>query len=308
MAVILDQLPGVERPPIEGKISRKSYERRFITELRTGRGCHWPAPMTAFSQLNQADDKLVDFEPEAQRPAKRPSRWSIANWPVRWKVFAIVLVPLVLAGTFGGLRIYSSVTAAADLRRAADRAEMVPAIDSYISSLDAAMLASSTGGDTQAALTKFDASRQELQRRLSDTDIAPDVSKGVNTMIGGGQALMDKVTANSIGLRDRVQAYTPILLTAEDAINGSVRVDDERIRAETLGLSRAIGARGQMMIQQLLVNLGGELPDPELRMSMNHGGRYRAVDAVRHEPGARSRFARGPEAAARVRQADGDHV
>ena len=80
---------------------------------------------------------------------------------------------------------------------------------------------------------------------------------------------MDKVTANSIGLRDRVQAYTPILLTAEDAINGSVRVDDERIRAETLGLSRAVGARGQMMIQQLLVNLGGELPDPELRMSMN---------------------------------------
>ena len=220
--------------------------------------------MTAFSQLKQADGTVVDFEPEAQPPAKRPSRWSIANWPVRWKVFAIVLVPLVLAGTFGGLRISSSATDTADLRRA----EMVPAIESYMASLDAAMLASSTGGDTQAALTKFDASRQELQRRLADTDIAPDVNKGVNTMIGGGQALIDKVTANNIGLRDRVTTYAPILLTAEDAINGSVRVDDERIRAETLGLSRAIGARGQMMMQQLLVNLGGELPEPELRTSM----------------------------------------
>ena len=225
--------------------------------------------MTAFSQLKQADDAHVDFEPKLQTPAKRPSRWSIANWPVRWKVFAIVLVPLVLAGAFGGLRIYSSATHAADLRRAADRAEMVPAIETYMASLDGAMLASSTGGDTQSALTKFDTSRQELQQRLADTDIAPDVSKGINTMIGGGQALMDKVTANSVGLRDRVQAYTPILLTAEDAINGSVRIDDERIRAEALGLSRAVGARGQMMIQQLLVNLGGELPDPELRMSMN---------------------------------------
>jgi signal transduction histidine kinase len=225
--------------------------------------------MTAFSQLKQADGTLVDFEPKTQPPPKRPSRWSIANWPVRWKVFAIVLVPLVLAGTFGGLRIYSSATEAADLRRAADRAEMVPAIESYMAALDGAMLASSTGGDTQTALTKFDTSKLELQRRLADTDIAPDVSKGVTTMIGAGQALMDKVSANSIGLRDRVQAYTPILLTAEDAINGSVRIDDERIRAETLGLSRAVGARGQMMIQQLLVNLGGELPDPELRMSMN---------------------------------------
>ena len=225
--------------------------------------------MTAFSQLKKADGTLVDFEPEAnQSRVKRPSRWSIANWPVRWKVFAIVLVPLVLAGTFGGLRIYSSVTQAADLRRAADRVEMVPTIESYMASLDAAMLASSTGGDTQAALTKFDASRQALQRRLASTDIAPDVSKGVNTMIGAGQALMDKVTSNTIGLRDRVTGYAPILLTAEDAINGSVRVDDERIRAEALGLSRAIGARGQMMMQQLLVNLGGELPDPELRTSM----------------------------------------
>src|SRR3954468_17352215 len=227
--------------------------------------------MTAFSQLKQADGTLVDFEPKAPKaepPLKRPPRWSIANWPVRWKVFAIVLVPLVLAGTFGGLRIYSSATDAADLRRAADRAEMVPAIESYMASLDGAMLASSTGGDTQAALTKFDPSRQELQRRLADTDNAPDVSKGVNTMIGAGQALMDKVTANSIGLRDRVTTYAPILLTAEDAINGSVRVDDERIRAETLGLSRAIGARGQMMMQQLLVNLGGELVEPELRTSM----------------------------------------
>src|SRR4029077_898102 len=110
--------------------------------------------------------------------------------------------------------------------------------------------------DPRAPRTTCAPRRRGLQRRLSDTDVAPDVSKGVNTMIGGGQALMDKVTANSIGLRDRVQAYTPILLTAEDAINGSVRVDDERIRAETLGLSRAVGARGQMMIQAMLGNLG----------------------------------------------------
>src|SRR5262245_59807667 len=98
--------------------------------------------MTAFSQLKRADGTVVDFEPKQQRPAKRPLRWSIANWPVRWKVFAIVLVPLVLAGTFGGLRMYSSATEAADLRRTADRTEMVPAIESYMASLDGAMLAS----------------------------------------------------------------------------------------------------------------------------------------------------------------------
>ena len=224
--------------------------------------------MGAFSQLKQSDGTLVDFEPKVTPPPKRPRRWALSNWPVRWKVFAIVLVPLVLAGAFGGLRIYSSMTETTDLRRVADRTEMVPAIVNYMAALNAAMLASSTGGDPQATLTEFDSSRQELQRRLTDTDIADDVNKGVTSMIDNGQALMDKVTSNNINLFERVTTYAPILLTAEDAINGSVRVDDERITAETLGLSRAIGARGQMMMQQLLVNLGAELPEPELRTRM----------------------------------------
>ncbi|WP_006244237.1 ATP-binding protein [Mycolicibacterium tusciae] len=224
--------------------------------------------MSAFSQLTPSGDAVANFESKAAPPPKRPSRLSVSNWPVRWKVFAIVLVPVVLAGVFGGLRIYSSVTDASDLRRAADRTEMVPAIVNYMAALDGAMLASSTGADPQSALTEFDSSRQELQRRLSETDNADDVSKGVSSMIADGQALMDKVTSNNINLFERITTYAPILLTAEDAINGSVRVDDERITAATLGLSRAVGARGQMTMQQLLVNLGGELPEPELRTRM----------------------------------------
>ncbi len=224
--------------------------------------------MSAFSQLKQSDGTLVDFEPKPATPVRRPSRWSLSNWPVRWKVFAMVLCPLLMEGAFGVLRIYSSVTEAADLHRAADRAEMVPAIVNYMSALDGAMLASTTGGDPEAALTEFDTRKQELQRRLAGTDIAPDVREGVTRLIDDGQTLMEKVTANSINLFDRVTGYAPILLTAEDAINGSVRVQDERITSETLGLSRAVGARGQMMMQQLLVNLGGELPEPELRTRM----------------------------------------
>ncbi|MDA4109090.1 HAMP domain-containing sensor histidine kinase [Mycolicibacterium holsaticum] len=224
--------------------------------------------MSAFSQLKQADGTLVDFDRTAEPPIKRPSRWSLANWPVRWKVLAIVLVPLVVAATFGGLRIYSSATQASELRLAAERVDMLPAVDNYMASLEAAMLARSTGGDTQAALTAFDANRQQLQTQLSGTDVAPDVGDGVRTLIDGGQALMDKVTSNSIGLRDTIQAYALLLLPAEDAINGSVRVDDERIRAETAGLSRAVGARGQMTMQRLTITRGGELPEPELRTSM----------------------------------------
>ncbi len=67
----------------------------------------------------------------------------------------------------------------------------------------------------------------------------------MTNLLTGGRQLVAAVSANTMGLRDRITTYAPILLTAEDAINGSVRLDDERLRAQTQGLSRAIGARGR---------------------------------------------------------------
>lgn len=224
--------------------------------------------MTLFARPTRAVSPAIDETPETTAPAKRPPTWSLRNWPVRWKVVAIVAVPLILAMVFGGLRIYGALNEASELRLAADRAEVVPAITKYMSALDVALLSASSGGDVEGAKKNYEARKFELQSRLADTDVAADVRNGIGVLLNGGQALLDKVASNSIGLRDRVTGYAPILLTAENAIDGSVRVDNEKIRAAAQGLSRAIGARGQMMMQQLLVTRGGDLPEPELRTSM----------------------------------------
>ncbi len=181
---------------------------------------------------------------------------------------AIVAVPLVLAMVFGGLRIAGALTDAHDLRLAADRAEVVPAIAKYMSALDVALLASSAGGDVEGAKKNYDARKHELEARLAETNVAADVDAGVNAMLDGGQTLLDNIASNNLGLRLRVTTYAPILLTAENTIDASVRVSDEHIRAAAQGLSRAIGARGQMMMQQLLITRGADLPEPELRTSM----------------------------------------
>ncbi len=206
--------------------------------------------------------------PAPAAPVKRPPSWAPSNWPVRWKVLAIVLVPLVLATVLGTLRIHTAMAGAGDLRLAAARADVVPAITKYMSALDVALLADSTDRDVEGAKKNYDARKHELQQRLADTDVSPDVRSGVTTLLGGGQALLDKVAGNSIGLRDRVTTYAPILLTAEDVINASVRVDDEKVRAQAQGLSRAVGARGQMTMQKILVTRGADLPEPQLRTSM----------------------------------------
>ena len=204
----------------------------------------------------------------ARVPPKRPSRWSLRNWPVRAKVFAIVAVPLALALAFGGARLYDGINSARDLQLAADRVEIIPSIENYMSAMEGALLAYSSGGDTQSATNAFETAKAGLQNKLNDTDVAADVRTGVTNLLTDGQKLVGAVSANSIGLTERITTYAPILLTAEDVINGSVRLDDEKLRAQAQGLSRAVGARGQMFMQELLVEQGGELPDPELRTTM----------------------------------------
>jgi signal transduction histidine kinase len=225
-------------------------------------------PMTAFTQLKQADGTVVDFAPTRYVPAKRPSRWSPANWPVRRKVLAIVLVPLILAIVFGGLRIYGSATEAARLRLAADRAELIPDIDKYLTALEGVMVAATEGGDTQAAVTEFNARKTDLRQRADATKVADDVGQAVNSLVDKGQELVGAVTTNAVDLRTRVMGYGSLLLTAETAVTGSVRTDDQDLQMKAEALSRAIGARGQMMMQRLLVTRGGDLPEPELRSSM----------------------------------------
>jgi signal transduction histidine kinase len=221
--------------------------------------------MTMFEQPALPEETK---EKPAAAPAKRPSRWSPSNWSVRWKVLAIVVIPAALAVAFGGLRVYNNVTDARDLRLAAARAEMIGPIENYTGALESAVLAYATAADGQLARKAFDDSHDELQRKLSSTNVDADVRTGITTLLNSGPALLDRVASNGIGLRDTVTTYAPVLLTAEDAIIGSVRVNDETIRAEAQGISRAVGARGQMFMQKLLVNRGGELAEPELRTSM----------------------------------------
>src|SRR6201996_5944301 len=218
--------------------------------------------------ISPAKTPIADNQSIESGSTKRPPPWSLRNLPGRWKVAAIVALPFALAMIFGGLRIADAVSDAHRLRLAADRAEMVPAITKYMSALDVALLASSTGGDADGAKKNYEARKHELEARLAGTRVAPDVDTGVTALLDNGQLLLNNIASNALGLRVRVATYAPILLTAENAIDGSVRVDNEKIRAAAQGLSRAVGARGQMMMQQLLITRGADLPEPELRTSM----------------------------------------
>ncbi|MEW5811416.1 MAG: ATP-binding protein [Actinomycetota bacterium] len=204
----------------------------------------------------------------ARSPIQRPPRLALSNWPVRVKVVAIALVPLLLAGVFGGLRIHAAAVAAQDLRVAAARADMVPAVGQYLAALEAVLVSATDGGDVPAAVSAYESRAGELSRQLEGTDVDDAVRLAVNTLVDFGRDLVGKLTSGAVDLRGRVMAYAPLLITAETAITGLVAGDDEEVRNAGEALARALGARGQMTMQQMLVDRGVDLPEPELRSSM----------------------------------------
>ncbi len=204
----------------------------------------------------------------APEPIRRPPRWSPANWPVRRRVLAIAVVPLLLASVFGGMRIWAGLTEAADLRQAAHHAELIPPVVAYLDALEHTLAGAAAGADPQAALAAYDARRAELADELDRADPVPDVRLAVTTLLDHGRDLADRAATDAIDLRRRVTAYAPLLLTAETAITGSVRGAAAEVRTQAEALARAVGARGQMTLQQLLVTRGGELAEPELRTAL----------------------------------------
>ena len=187
---------------------------------------------------------------------------------MRWKVAAIALVPLLLAALFGGVRVSGSIAEARDLGVAADRTELLPAVSDYMAALENALVVNASSGDVAAANTEYDAAGDQLQQRVDSVDPVSDVRLAATNLLTLGRELLDRVDAGELTLRDQVTTFSPLLLTAETAITGSVRVSDENVRRQAEGLARAVGARGQMAMQRMLVDGGAALPEPELRSSM----------------------------------------
>ena len=73
------------------------------------------------------------------------SRASVVGWPLRWKVAAIMVLPVLLAATFGALRIQNELSAASKLSVASDDAAIVvPAVD-FVEHLDDLAYAATSG-------------------------------------------------------------------------------------------------------------------------------------------------------------------
>ena len=193
-----------------------------------------------------------------KRPANRDgeSALAVSAWPLRRKVALALAVPLLLAGTLGGLRVQSDLVEASNSSSSAQQVTALrPAVD-YLTAAEQAMVAAvGTDPDSQAALEEALADIRTAGRELLESkesaDLTDDQRYQVDAVLDLSQALRDEdaITLSPgtwvAQLRQLQSGVTQLVTTiVNEQINPEPRLEL---------LSQTLAGRFSLAMQQALV-------------------------------------------------------
>jgi signal transduction histidine kinase len=181
------------------------------------------------------------------------SRASFVSWPLRWKVAAIMVLPILLAATFGALRIQNELSAASKLSVASDDAVIVvPAVE-FVDRLDGLAYAAASGAPTQEPLTQFDASATELASLTSSAEFAPTVAAALATASSTAKTLRDEIASGPVPPQRIAEQADGVATGVASAIATTMAtVGDGSVQALTDRLLNVLAAQRALTTQQVL--------------------------------------------------------
>ncbi len=194
------------------------------------------------------------------------SRASIEGWPLRWKVAATLILPILLAATFGAVRIYNELSAASELKVASDSAAIVvPAVE-LVDRLDGLAYAAASGAPLDEPLEQFDTSAAALASLTASAELDPTVAAELTTASSTAKALRDEIGAGAVPqpqLADRARSATTGVISAIATTTSSV--DDATVRPLAEQLVSALAAQRALTTQRVLTTTPGFADSVELR-------------------------------------------
>src|SRR5262245_51500405 len=116
----------------------------------------------------------------SKRPAKRDgqSALAVSAWPLRRKMALALAIPLLLAGTLGGLRVQSDLAKAENSSSSAKQVTALrPAVD-YLSAAEQATVAAV--GTDQASKDRLEAAIDDIRKageQLADAKQSADLTE-----------------------------------------------------------------------------------------------------------------------------------
>jgi len=189
---------------------------------------------------------------EHARPSM--SRLSFVGWPLRWKVAAIMVLPVLLAATFGALRIQNELSAASKLSVASgDAAIVVPAVE-FVDQLDGLGYAAASGAPIQEPLAQFDASATNLQSVTTSAEFNPTVITALATASSTAKTLRDEMASGRpvppLQIAEQAQSVANSVASAIATTTATVR--DSAVQALSDRLVNGLAAQRALTTQRVL--------------------------------------------------------
>jgi signal transduction histidine kinase len=181
------------------------------------------------------------------------SRASFVGWPLRWKVAAIMVLPILLAAMFGALRIQNELSAASKLSVASgDAVIVVPAVD-FVDRLDDLANAAASGAPIEEPLAQFDASASALTSLTTSAEFAPTVAAALANASTTAKTLRDEIASGPVPqLRIADQAARVASGVASAIATTMGTVGDGAVQSVTDRLVNVLAAQRALTTQRVL--------------------------------------------------------
>src|SRR5882757_7305410 len=169
---------------------------------------------------------------------------SFAGWPLRWKVAAIMALPVLLAATFGALRIQNELSAASKLGVASGEAVIVvPAVE-LVDRVDGLAYASASGAPIAEQLTQFDENATALASLTTSAEFDPTVAAALATASLTAKTLRDEIAAGPVPPVQTAEQAASVATGVATAIASTMAtVGDDAVRTLTDRLVTVLAAQ-----------------------------------------------------------------
>ncbi|AWK70206.1 ATP-binding protein [Rhodococcus oxybenzonivorans] len=203
----------------------------------------------------------------------RAKFWDIEGWGLRWKVTAVLAVPVTVAMVLGGLRVQSELSNAVHFTEAADQIVGVPGIVA----LEAAM-GTVASGYASGTLTKEDRETTEtlmaeVSEQARNPELQPTVASSIRQTVSDGRALLNLMDSPGVSadlIAERNQVFAKDFIGVVDNI---VRpIDDSEVVDKGYLLSSAWQAQRRLFDQAMgLIAVKDAYAGPQGREKARNG-------------------------------------
>ncbi|WP_072802372.1 ATP-binding protein [Rhodococcoides yunnanense] len=205
---------------------------------------------------------MVEIGTDPPSTSRTARTWSLSAWPVRAKVAAVVVMPLILAVAFGALRVQSELSLAAELSAAADNSRIIAPIVAFDRAVgDLAVTGVIPENDD------FDEIVETLREGLG-TDGSRQPSEAVaifDQAISGAETLHERLETGTVAPFERAGIAGAVTQSLEAVFAEKVDVEDSQLRSFTNIVVWALAGARAAQSQQLL----GALPGAEVTDQVN---------------------------------------